>query len=178
MSCAISLRFQERDFLNSAITAPDGTIQYTITTATKGWTSTRTLTEVSGTRAGLVATINWVSKTFSIEGDERPWADLKGTPEARSFWSDIKCRVWTWAGSRYTVRYAPDDDDDGKMRYIVQGQGTRKDGAGLASETSEASSLNLARFSPTMQHLFRSTENAAVTFLPETGETERISSGY
>ncbi|KAJ7636572.1 hypothetical protein FB45DRAFT_1024686 [Roridomyces roridus] len=82
MSSAISSRFQEKDFLNSAITAPDGTVQYTITTSTKPQRKfTRTLTEVSDPRAGSLATINWASKTFTIDGDKRPWKELEARHE-------------------------------------------------------------------------------------------------
>ncbi|KAJ7743679.1 hypothetical protein DFH07DRAFT_979433 [Mycena maculata] len=156
------LRFQAVDILNSALVAPDGVNEFTISTAPSYYIYKQTIiVALSGVR-GLV---NWHKKTFAIGGVERPWAELKkhtGNPLSSKF------RIWHWSDLHYTVRYAR--DPDGEMRYTVRY--TREDGKWLREP--EAAVTDLARLSPIVSHFFQGPENATLYLSPKLEESERM----
>jgi hypothetical protein len=69
--------FANKDILKSALVSSDGAEHYT-TSTTSGFRG-RKVTTVSAA-SGLVGSIDWRGKLFSINGMQRKWDELKSRP--------------------------------------------------------------------------------------------------
>ncbi|KAJ6535518.1 hypothetical protein B0H19DRAFT_1271267 [Mycena capillaripes] len=154
------LHFESRDMLNSALLGPDGVVEFTTDTQIDLYAHRRTFVS---SRSGARAAIDWTAKTFSIEGKQRPWTLLKknvGGP----FTS--KLRMWHWEETRYTIRYAR--DQEGEMCYTVRP--SRDDGKW--EKGPGGTRADVARLSPIVVHFFKPPENAIVYLAPDLEERE------
>ncbi|KAJ7442048.1 hypothetical protein FB451DRAFT_1569109 [Mycena latifolia] len=95
---SIALTFSDKELLASPVMGPDGAVHYT-TSTTQGLLGRKITTIMAA--SGLVGIINWRDKTFTLNGVERKWDELKSRSDG-IFSSE---REWNWANRPYKLKY-------------------------------------------------------------------------
>ncbi|KAJ7478540.1 hypothetical protein FB451DRAFT_1242202 [Mycena latifolia] len=96
---SIALTFSDKELLASPVMGPDGAVHYT-TSTTQGLLGRKITTIMAA--SGLVGIINWRDKTFTLNGVERKWDELKSRSDG-IFSSE---REWNWANRPYKLNEA------------------------------------------------------------------------
>ncbi|KAJ6584331.1 hypothetical protein B0H19DRAFT_385046 [Mycena capillaripes] len=92
-----TLTFVDKKLVDSPLVGPDGAVYYT-TTTTHGFRGRKITTIMAG--SGLVGAINWRDKTFTINGVQRKWSDLRS-----GHFSAWPARKWTWGNGTYKFQW-------------------------------------------------------------------------
>ncbi|KAJ6628337.1 hypothetical protein B0H10DRAFT_2428892 [Mycena sp. CBHHK59/15] len=95
----IALTFASQQLLNSPVFGAEGAVHYTTTTTSGAYHAHKVTTIVAA--SGLVGIINWLDKTFTINGLQCQWDHLK-CPVGGVFSS---AREWKWDHKIYTLKY-------------------------------------------------------------------------
>ncbi|KAK7012976.1 hypothetical protein R3P38DRAFT_2721409 [Favolaschia claudopus] len=95
---SIPLTFTGDKILETALVGPDNAVHYT--TSTTSGVLGRKITTVSGA-SGANGVINWRDKTFTINGEERNWKDLRSRTGG-VFSSEHE---WNWGPRPFRLKY-------------------------------------------------------------------------
>ncbi|KAJ7450219.1 hypothetical protein FB451DRAFT_1566702 [Mycena latifolia] len=145
---SLALTFGDKKLLDSPILGPDGAVCYT-TSTTHGFRG-RKITTIM-TASGLVGIINWREKTFTLNGVQRKWDDLK----SRSNGIFSSEREWNWANRPYKLKYHNWEKE-------------------LLVTPSFGSAAGAVRFTPYHVHLLHDNEPAVLYFPHQMDEVERM----
>ncbi|KAK7026393.1 hypothetical protein R3P38DRAFT_3530709 [Favolaschia claudopus] len=99
MSDSLTLTFIDKKLLQTTLIDADNAIHYTLTTTSSGFRGKK-ITTISAA-SGSVGLINWREKTFTINGVEKKWEDLK-TRSAGVFRTE---REWNWGPRPFNLKY-------------------------------------------------------------------------
>ncbi|KAJ6603266.1 hypothetical protein DFH09DRAFT_1124094 [Mycena vulgaris] len=145
-----ALTFENKDVLASPIVDAANTVHY-MTTTTRGFVRRKITTVMAA--SNLVGLIDWREKTFTINGVQRKWEDMK-TRSGGVFSSE---REWSWTPDR-------------PFKFKYNHSQTEL----LATPTSGDVS-SAVRFTVRKEHLFHAPKPAVIQFPPDLrDETERM----
>ncbi|KAK7017812.1 hypothetical protein R3P38DRAFT_3560437 [Favolaschia claudopus] len=138
MSDSLTLTFVDKKLLQTTLIDPDNAIHYTLTT-TSGFRGKKITTITAA--SGLVGSIDWREKTFTINGVEKKWDDLK-TRSAGVFRTE---RNWNWGPRPFNLKY----------------QDAHKE---LLATPLEGTPADPVRFTVHRQHVLHDNEPATIRF--------------
>ncbi|KAJ7448610.1 hypothetical protein B0H11DRAFT_2080020, partial [Mycena galericulata] len=136
---SFALTFVESQLLKSTLIGTDGTVYYTTSTSS-GFLLGRKVTTITAA-SGLVGTIDWRQKVFTIDGVKREWHGLK----SRTGGILSSKREWNWGKRPYTLKHR-----DSNME--------------LLATPSSGNAGGIIRFTTYRSHFFRDNEPAAISF--------------
>nr|GAT50865.1 predicted protein [Mycena chlorophos] len=143
------LTFRERAIENSQLIGLDDVVYYKTSTTTSAFNRPK-LTLVQSATDSTVGRIDWRERTFTINGERRPWALLKSSPKLFS-----AEREWRWYGQAYRLKY----DWSNELTATPQFRGA-------GGET--------VRFSPFQPRILGSNTKAVIWFPPNMDATARM----
>ncbi|KAJ7458147.1 hypothetical protein FB451DRAFT_1564011, partial [Mycena latifolia] len=141
-----TLTFTDRHLLVSSLVGVDGVVHYTTSTTGGNFRGHKT-TIVAAGRSGLVGLIDWRGMTFSINGAQRKFNDVRAKSRTSSSEQE-----WNWGQRPYKLKY-----DNAHKELLA---------------THPFGSADVVRFTPYQGHLLHTTEPAAIYFPPQLQDEE------
>ncbi|KAJ7236605.1 hypothetical protein B0H12DRAFT_1026809, partial [Mycena haematopus] len=148
LTMSFALTFADQKVLDTIVVAPDGTVQYAITT-TSGFLGRKATTIVGA--SGVAGLIDWRGKVFVINGVQKEWNALKSREGVFS-----SSRDWNWGNRPFKLKYHSTDYSSYKATSLI------------------GNDADTVRFTTYRSRLFQENERAMIYFPYHMEEIERM----